>query len=288
MPKDISTLVEDIHALFDPSTKVMIDPGAAWGMSDAICDAVKIALTDKQRDTKGKLRLSQVGKPERQVWLEYNGVKGEELRPEVLIKFLFGHIYEALVLFLAKQAGHDVRGQQDELVVEGIKGHRDAVIDNVLVDVKSSSSFGMNKFREGTTKDDHTFGYPLQLASYLAGSDDCIDREAAWVAIDKQFGTIVVDRVRRDQLPDARARVKHIKEVVASPSMPEICYLPVADGKSGNHKLATGCSYCKFKHTCFPNLRTFIYSTGPRYLTTVVKTPKVPEVMEDGSVREAS
>ena len=286
MSKDISTLVEDIYSLFDPNTEVDFDNDAAIDMLDAIADSTKEAITAATRDTTGKLRLSQVGKPDRQVWHEYHGTKGEELKPEVYLKFLFGHIYEALILFLAKQAGHEVRGEQDELVIEGIKGHRDAVIDNVLVDVKSASTNAMRKFKEGTTKDDHTFGYPLQLSTYLEGSNDCIDREAAWVAVDKQFGNIVVDRVRRDQLPNARERVRRIKEVVASDVLPDLCYLPVPDGKSGNTKLAVGCSYCKFKHKCFPNLRTFWYSNGQRHLVNVAKVPKVPEVMKDGSVVE--
>jgi hypothetical protein len=42
-------------------------------------------------------------------------------------------------------------------------------------------------------------------------------------------------------------------------------------------KLGTGCSYCAFKKHCWPGLRGFAYSGGPRYLTNVVKTPDVPE-----------
>lgn len=59
---------------------------------------------------------------------------------------------------------------------------------------------------------------------------------------------------------------------------PERAFQPEPDGKSGNMKLGLQCSYCNMKHACYPNLRTFIYSNGPRYLTTVVKTPDVPEV----------
>jgi hypothetical protein len=279
MPKDISTLVPDIYALFDRDKEVKVDEWALDAMTHAMYMAVKEALTDKNRDTKGKLRLSQVGKPSRQVWLEYQGTEGEEIDSPTYLKFLFGHMYEALILCLAEQAGHEVRGRQDSIEIEDIRGHRDAVIDNILVDVKSSSTQGMRKFRDGTAKDDNTFGYPLQLSTYLEGSDDCIDREAAWLAVDKQFGTLVLDRVRRDRLPDARANVKRIKEVCESAEMPTLCYLPVPDGKSGNTKLATGCSYCKYKHTCFPDLRQFQYSNGRRYLVNVAKLPKVEEII---------
>lgn len=287
MTKDISTLVEDIHSLFDPNVDQAVDLEALRTCLQSIGEALEGSLMGR-RDTKGKLRLSQVGKPDRQVWLEYRGEEGEELRPEVYLKFLFGHMYEALILFLAKQAGHEVRGEQDELSVEGILGHRDAVIDNVLVDVKSAASFSFDKFSDGRILTDDPFGYLLQLSTYLESSDDCIDREAGWLVVDKQHGKIALTRVPRDKLPDARSRVKRIKEVVASNKMPEICYLPVPDGKGGNHKLATGCSYCKFKHKCYPSLRTFLYSNGPRFLTSVGKVPKVPELMKDGSVNEAA
>ena len=64
---------------------------------------------------------------------------------------------------------------------------------------------------------------------------------------------------------------------------PTKCYEPVADGKSGNMKLPVGCSYCSYKHECYPKLRTFIYSNGPKFLTEVGKVPSVLEVDKDGN-----
>jgi len=43
-------------------------------------------------------------------------------------------------------------------------------------------------------------------------------------------------------------------------------------------KLPAGCSYCDHKSECWPKARKFMYSTGPVWLTTVVKTPQVPEI----------
>jgi len=45
-----------------------------------------------------------------------------------------------------------------------------------------------------------------------------------------------------------------------------------------NMKLAVGCSYCHFKFSCYPNLRIFAYSTGPKFLTEVKNEPKVREI----------
>ena len=73
-------------------------------------------------------------------------------------------------------------------------------------------------------------------------------------------------------------KIKHIKKVVKQKAPPEVCYEAVPEGKSGNMKLAVGCSYCAYKKTCWPNLRAFLYSTGPRYLTEVKNEPKVQEI----------
>ena len=62
--------------------------------------------------------------------------------------------------------------------------------------------------------------------------------------------------------------------------MPEQCYDLVPDGKSGNTKLAMECSYCAFKQHCFPDMKVFAYSTGPRFLVDIVNYPKVAEIYD--------
>jgi hypothetical protein len=73
-------------------------------------------------------------------------------------------------------------------------------------------------------------------------------------------------------------QIEHLKEVVEREERPEQCYELVPDGKSGNTKLAMECSYCVFKQHCFPDMKVFAYSTGPRFLVDVVNYPKVAEV----------
>ena len=73
-------------------------------------------------------------------------------------------------------------------------------------------------------------------------------------------------------------RIDELKAVVETEEPPERCYEDVADGASGNRKLATGCSYCRHKFRCWPELRGFAYANGPRYLTVVKKEPNVPEI----------
>ena len=77
---------------------------------------------------------------------------------------------------------------------------------------------------------------------------------------------------------DIEEHIERVKKLVEQPEAPEVCHEVVPDGKSGNMKLAVGCSYCQYKQVCWPGVRTFLYSSGPRYLTEVVNEPKVAEV----------
>jgi hypothetical protein len=113
------------------------------------------------------------------------------------------------------------------------------------------------------------------------------DDKFGWLAIDKQNGTLTYleyDQTdeQADVYPfisyDIAQRVRDVKKVVEQPEPPSLCYDSVPDGKSGNEKLSTGCSYCGYKKHCYPDLRVFLYSTGPRFLSKVTNEPKVPEI----------
>ena len=87
-------------------------------------------------------------------------------------------------------------------------------------------------------------------------------------------------------LINAGQRINDLKEIISSDTTPDLCYTPVADGKSGNMKLARDCSYCSYKWTCFPEMRVFKYGDGFRYLTTVIKEPQVTEITNEVRVRD--
>ena len=111
---------------------------------------------------------------------------------------------------------------------------------------------------------------------WFSSHSDC---NAGFLAIDKVNGHIHLDVY--DLSPELERKellIEQRKSMVLQPEPPMRNYEPVADGKSGNMKLPSKCSYCGWKKECWPGLRTFIYSTGPRYLTQVSKTPNVPEV----------
>jgi hypothetical protein len=201
----------------------------------------------------------------------------EPLPPETIFKFSYGHTIEAMAIALAKEAGHEVTGEQDELVVDSIKGHRDCVLDGYIVDVKSCSSRMFQKFEKKEIAADDPFGYLDQLDGYMVGSaeDDLVRvKDVAFIwAIDKTLGKMVLyeHHLREASILE---RLAAYKSIVASPTSPACTCEEVTDGKSGNLKLGVKASYSSFKHVCKPALRTFIYSDGPRYLTRVVRRPE--------------
>jgi hypothetical protein len=246
-------------------------------------------ITESKFD-KRKLRMSNIGKKDRQLWYSYNGYKGEELMPHTRIKFLYGHLIEEMVLALTKLAGHDVTHEQKQVEVQGIKGSMDCKIDGVLTDVKSASPYGFKKFKDGSLINDDPFGYVDQIKGY-AHAENTTD--VGWLVMDKTNGHLTYlkyDMADESQWYWAKLnffsiveRIKSIKNIVKLSKPPKRCYEPVPDGKSGNMKLPVGCSYCAYKYECWDGLRTFIYANGPRYLVEVENLPNVIEVDKDGN-----
>lgn len=279
MTKSIDTIPEDVYQLFDPN----VDHTVSEENLEAFCENTKEILRSRlraQEDRGSPLRFSALGKPNRQMWYEAHPEEGmkEPMPPKAYLKFMYGAIIEEMLLFLIKEAGHDVKDEQREVEVDGIRGHIDAIIDGVVIDVKSASPFGYKKFETDTVAQDDPFGYVDQLAGY---SNVLTPGEgAAWIAFDKVAGDICVSKLKPVVIKHHKPedRIKELKEVIALEEPPERCYEPVPDGKSGNVKLPTPCGYCAHKHRCHPGLRTFIYSTGPRFLTEVKRTPDVLEI----------
>ncbi|MGH9992866.1 MAG: hypothetical protein ACREBU_01550 [Nitrososphaera sp.] len=270
--KSIEQLVPDIYAMLSSGHESSVD-----GL-DTLCEDIGILVRDRLleagRPRKATVRMSNVGKPcTRQLWYEIKGYKGEKLQPHTRLKFLYGDVIEQLVLFLAREAGHTVEQRQNKVELDGIRGHIDAVIDGALVDVKSCSPYGFKKFEEGGLEEDDPFGYQAQLAGYKAALGI---EEAAWVAMDKQNGHLGVFLLKSDY--PVRSQISKVKAALVSDEPPERAFEPLPDGASGNMKLPVACSYCAFKQTCYPQLRTFLYATGPRFLTKVTRVPNVPEV----------
>jgi len=227
--------------------------------------------------------MSNIGKGARQLWYDKRFGREEVLPPATIFKFIYGDLIESLLLFLARVSGHSVTSRQAEVDVDGIKGHIDADIDGVTVDAKSASTHAFRKFADGSLIDNDPFGYIEQLAGYC----EARDTDGAFLAADKQNGHIAYLEINREELKSAvnvKDRIEFIKSAVEGDDIPERCYNDEEEGASGNRALGVNCSYCAHKSRCWADsnnglgLRTFLYSNGPKFLTQVVREPKVREV----------
>jgi len=282
--KSIDTLVQDIYSTLEQANNMasVKNRDSLHKFSMSISRALSRSLSEGPRKKSTSLRISQIGKPLRQLWYDMQeGVEAKPVDGQTKLKFLYGDILEALLIFLAEVAGHEVTEEQKEIEVDGVKGHKDCRIDGVLTDVKSASPYAFKKFKEGTLHSDDPFGYIAQISGYAEAGKD---QTAAFFAVDKSSGELALMNVESVHMINAGERISTVKKVVASPTPPQRCYQPEPDGKSGNMKLAIGCVFCPYKETCWADanngqgLRTFKYANGVRHLVQVNKVPDVEEV----------
>ena len=279
--KKLENLVSDIYSVLSPLTK-----GEALDISDediddfgeAIKDVVRHWATPKARDS-NTLRMSNIGKPSRQLWydLKYKREESSFEDSHLPIKFLYGHLLEEVLLFLVKMSGHKVEDEQKEVEVKGVKGHIDCKIDGEVIDIKTASGFAFNKFKNGTLREDDPFGYMAQLAGYEEAEGTT---NGGFLVINKESGELTLYQPEELDKPYAPKVIEDIKESLENNEPPDFCYDPVPEGKSGNMKLPKNCVYCPHKFRCYPNLRVFKYSKGLVYFTEIANEPKVEEVLD--------
>jgi hypothetical protein len=285
--KTTDTLVDDIHNM-------------VLGKVAPTSDKHKITVSydkwhkprDKARE-KNVLYFSEVGDPcPRKLWFRYNKPEiSEDVGAPQLIKFFYGDMLEELVLNMAEDAGHVVESKQERVTYDvgngwTIRGRIDAVIDGDVVDVKSVTKYSEEKFKYGLSDD--PFGYKGQLMGYAAAMGK--DR-MGFLTIQKELG-----HVNYYPFPVDKHWFQHqavaATEIVTSNTYEELPqFEAVPQSKtSKNKKLPTACGYCSYKKECWKNanggqgLRAFLYSGGPEFLTEVVDTPRVVEILrEDNS-----
>ena len=295
---DVTDVPADIYHKLDSSLDH--EPSAELAAEYAMRIGGELAKATRPRSQGrevGKLWASDLGEDcMRKTWYKFNEPdKAEKLRGNTKFKFLYGNILEEASLYLAEEAGHSVDYQQERVEYKfgddwTVSGRIDAVIDGTLVDVKSTSSYGFKKYKkEGLNKANDTFGYLWQLGFYIHKATTPHSKsQGGFLWIDKQNGDLMYDDVIND-IPtkdDIDTKIANIINVVESDDEPPIPYPSVPEGKSGNMKLDSKCSYCDFKKHCHRNansyagLRGFAYNWGPVWLTEVKREPKVPELTD--------
>ena len=307
MSKKVQDVEKDIYTVLDSGLDH--DPSPELAAAYAMRIGGEMAKSTRPRSQEresGRLWASDLGEScNRKTYYKFAlPDKAAPLLGHTKFKFLYGNILEEAVLYMAEEGGHKVEAQQHPvktnitLDITGdeytVSGRIDAVVDNVLVDVKSTSSFGYKKYeKEGLNKDNDAFGYLYQLGYYHHFLEDVPDRklnECGFLWIDKQNGHILYQDVS-EEIPTKQELLARIHDKIkviedgfepARPTGPG--FDPRPEGKSGNMKLDTKCSYCDFKNHCWRDanggkgLRTFAYNYGPVSLTEVALEPRVAEI----------
>jgi hypothetical protein len=290
--KTIDTLADDIKDLFGSalrgdSTTIDQDLLAKFGTDVAVHLQNSITARNGSRRPK-TLYMSEVGKPcMRQIWYGYHYPSlAETMQSHTILKFAYGNVVEEMALTLAEVAGHTVEDRQKTFewkLPDGwaVRGRQDAVIDGVVVDVKSCSPFGYQKFVEGLTDDNDTYGYRMQLTGY-----NKLGVDQGFLAVDKQNGKV---GFFPQPLMDFEAKAMEVAEAMHGKEPPRSFSLKPM-GTSGNMKLPTQCSYCAHKRACWRDanegvgLRGFVYANGPVFLGTVERTPVATEISFDRTI----
>lgn len=283
--KTIQSIPTDVYALFQPDVHHTVSEENLEAFGENVKQLVRDRLAT--RPDSDALRFSSLGKPDRQLWYQANTPDAAEpMPPKNYLKFLYGDVIEQLMILLIKEAGHTVEMEQYELELDGVLGHIDAKIDGVICDVKSASPFSYQKFANKKIFEDDPFGYIGQISGYSNVLTP--ERGGAFVAFDKVSGELCVLEIPLEisRRHSPSEKIAHQKRIINLPVPPDRCYSDIEDGKSGNRKLGTNCSYCNYKNSCWENLRTFFYASGPRFLTHVAKVPDVPELGKVASIED--
>jgi hypothetical protein len=228
--------------------------------------------------------MSILGKPSRQLWYDKFSPKDKkEENAGLNLKFLYGHIIEHLVLYLAELAGHKIEDQQMKVEIDGVTGHIDSKIDGEICDVKSASSFSFKKFQTGEIVGDDPFGYHAQLSGYETANGT---KDGGFLVVDKSTGDICFYKPDDMAKPNVKTLIKDLKNTLEQDTPPEKCY-PYKEEKNGNKTLAIGCQFCPHKWECHTDanggkgLRVFRYANKDTILADVIKLPKVDEVTNE-------
>jgi hypothetical protein len=109
--KTTYTLIDDIYNLvkFKSPDRSVDAEQIIDDFGEACKDLMRKEFTQRGSFDARKLRMSNIGKDDRYLWNHYNNVgPKEKMQPHTLVKFMYGHLIEEMLLLFARLAGHTV------------------------------------------------------------------------------------------------------------------------------------------------------------------------------------
>lgn len=180
-------------------------------------------MEDRESDNKGKIYPSGLGKCVRQLAYGYHGIEkeGKEIDSRGRLTFWTGDLAEITILQLAKLAGCVITGTGlDQLRItfkhldKEFSGYADGLLfadgEQYLVECKSMSSYGFDKFQKGEIDPN----YRTQVNVYMEalGIHRCV-----FVAINKDNAVLHEEIIKLDPDIIAKARLTIRKVIESTP-----------------------------------------------------------------------
>ena len=245
-----------------------------------VSNALDKQFNGKPRD-EFKLRMSNVGRPKCQLWFEKNDPKDKTpFPPHFLMNMLLGDIVEAVFKGLLRASGVQFEDNDNVTLKLGdgkeIQGEYDLVLDGKVDDIKSASPWSYNnKFVNlETLQQGDSFGYIPQLVGYAKGADKDV---GGWWVVNKgtgQFKYVNASSVNTKEVID---NIEETYDYIHNDEPFKRCFEAVEETfykkATGNKKLCTECSFCSYKHKCWPTLKT-----QPSLVSTAREKPMIDYV----------
>lgn len=214
-------------------------------------------MASEEKDSKGKIWFSSVGRCARQVAYQFHGFekKGKEIDGRARMIFWTGDLTELTLVTLAKLAGvniiaYGLNQVRVELPLNGgsISGRPDGLIvwekEILLLEVKSMSSYGYAKFERGEIDEAY-------LVQANIGMESLGLRRCVFIAYDKDSGVMseLVIEKSDEILNKARQNVLQVLHSTPEKLPPE----PAEYGPDKNGLYTWNCLYCSYWKHCRPN-----------------------------------
>lgn len=255
----INQYLSDKDLSIDEAVRYEVEKLAGWAFRRQFMDS-------EQRDSKGKIWLSSIGKCTRQLAYGFHGIEkaGKEMDGRGKITFWIGDMVEMAVIGLARLAkvplfATGLNQITVQLSVNGFTayGHPDGFCLNDgavdLVEIKSMPSYSFDRLEKGDI--DETYVMQMQAYMLAANVNRCI-----LVAINKNNGVIVERPIQRDNAFREQI-IEKIENVLVS--TPETLPVPEYEANdSGEYPWQ--CLYCSYWKHCHKNAGLVLH--GKKYV----------------------
>ncbi len=233
-------------------------------------DAIRKCLLAKRSEEPFRLRMSNIGKPLRQILLEK--IYGRpEMDAQMRLKMTYGYMWESFLVFLLKASGLkldlnqkvELKIKYDEGKETNIYGEQDFKIDGEIYDVKSASPWSFdNKFTTFESMEaDDPFGYCGQAFGYSLADKSIF---GGWIVVDKSDGRIKVVEVPKEHyrdiakkyLDDFKSKCRQVfSDTPELPPCTGIVKETFNKHETGNEYLTKSCEFCSHKYSCWKGLQ---------------------------------